>query len=622
PAKRTDRRPIASHVHSMCTGSSSSSQLSEPPDATPIYNAPMSTGLDGNLAEVFHEAARRSADIDRGMATADDLITALAHMISVASDLADIGIDATTLRRSLKAEPEDAVTSGQQQSAAALVSLAEIEDALRLAAATNGQRATVTDLIAFLAGLDPATPKLRLFQAMAQGAASAPAEHGRNANHRARAADARTQCAASSVSDATSQLATSQRATSQRATSQDDTRHRTAGPMAPIRLRQVPSRTRTDDRVDSLANDLGALCDHVARLAVELQNAPPRAQTHSHAALEERFDAFTRQMQRDMRTLTQSLTLLGDRVSDLEQRARRSGDRASTHASAAERETARAATAPRDEGGSREEWLPDALPLIPRHLRRTHRAETTEQNAERDAGSDRDTSCETTATPRQRSTRRTGQRARTLRRRRDRFRARAGAWADRRASQRAERATSRRRVSAQTAVAHQAIRTRAATENGDADDTIAFDAEPRFYLAMKDPVVDAPSIGPRTAWRLENVGIHTVRDLLEADVERAVEQIDVRHITVAAVNAWQDQARLVLTVPWLRGTHAQLLVGAGFTDATALQQADTADVMAAVLRFAGTRDGQRILRDGPAPAQEKIESWVSHAHEARLDRAA
>lgn len=156
----------------------------------------------------------------------------------------------------------------------------------------------------------------------------------------------------------------------------------------------------------------------------------------------------------------------------------------------------------------------------------------------------------------------------------------------------------------------------------DEDDVVAGDRPKRFYLTLDDDVVDAPSIGPRTAERLRPVGIRTVRDLLRARPARIAEGAGARHITPDRVLAWQQQARLVCTVPWLRGTHAQLLVGAGYTSAKMIAEADLDAMMAAILRFAGTRDGQSVLRAGPPPSIEKVIAWSEHAALAELDRAA
>ena len=93
-------------------------------------------------------------------------------------------------------------------------------------------------------------------------------------------------------------------------------------------------------------------------------------------------------------------------------------------------------------------------------------------------------------------------------------------------------------------------------------------ASRRFHLTPDDSVVDGPSIGPKTAERLHPHGISTVRDLLKAEPAALSVLVNARHITSEVIAGWQDQARLMCTVPGLRGTHAQLLVGAGYNSAT------------------------------------------------------
>lgn len=138
----------------------------------------------------------------------------------------------------------------------------------------------------------------------------------------------------------------------------------------------------------------------------------------------------------------------------------------------------------------------------------------------------------------------------------------------------------------------------------------------RTYLALHDDLVDAPSIGPKTASRFYNIGISTVADFLAEDAAVMAELLDTRHINALTLQNWQDQARLVMTVPGLRGGHAQLLQGAGYNDAEAIANAEPSALASAVLNFAATSDGKRILRDGDAPDIEKIKSWIDNAAEA------
>ena len=142
---------------------------------------------------------------------------------------------------------------------------------------------------------------------------------------------------------------------------------------------------------------------------------------------------------------------------------------------------------------------------------------------------------------------------------------------------------------------------------------------PRVHLVRDADVVDAPSIGPKTAERLFEHGIKTVDDLLKADPVVLAAQLDQRHIMAATIRDWQDQTNLVLEVPGLRGTHAQLLVGAGYRTRDAIVAAEAPKLCADVLFFAATTEGQRVLRDGPAPDLAKVTAWHTAA---RSERAA
>jgi hypothetical protein len=144
----------------------------------------------------------------------------------------------------------------------------------------------------------------------------------------------------------------------------------------------------------------------------------------------------------------------------------------------------------------------------------------------------------------------------------------------------------------------------------------------RFYLALDDEIVRAPSIGPKTAARIIPHAIVRVGHLLKCDAHALAARVGARHITAQKVLAWQHQARLVCTIPWLRGTHAQLLVGAGYDSVEKIQHAVPMAVCAAIATFAATRDGQSILRAGAPPDADRITRWIAHAQLAETERAA
>ncbi len=144
----------------------------------------------------------------------------------------------------------------------------------------------------------------------------------------------------------------------------------------------------------------------------------------------------------------------------------------------------------------------------------------------------------------------------------------------------------------------------------------------RFFLETSDPVVDAPSIGPKSAERLEAIGINTVSDLLEADAEATAKLIKDRRINGDTFRDWQVQARLVCRVPNLRGHDAQILVACGVTDPQTLAEQNASSLLKEVSRFVNTMEGKRVLRNGKRPDLAEVTAWIEWAESARPLRAA
>lgn len=139
----------------------------------------------------------------------------------------------------------------------------------------------------------------------------------------------------------------------------------------------------------------------------------------------------------------------------------------------------------------------------------------------------------------------------------------------------------------------------------------------RPRLQLSDGIEAAPSIGPKTAARLEAIGIISVADFMAADPEEMADDLRVRHMSAANLSAWQAQTRLMLEIPGLRVSQAQLFVGAGFATVEEIALSEPAEVSAAMLRFAATPDGQRVLGSGAPPDLEAITAWIDAAGEAQ-----
>jgi hypothetical protein len=137
----------------------------------------------------------------------------------------------------------------------------------------------------------------------------------------------------------------------------------------------------------------------------------------------------------------------------------------------------------------------------------------------------------------------------------------------------------------------------------------------RYYLKSEAPIVDAPSIGPKTAARFNAIGMITVDEFLNADPEMTAGKLAVRHITPDVIREWQAQSRLMVEVPGLRGHDAQLLVAASVETSDQLRESHAAELLDAVTAVTKTPLGKSILRDGSAPDLNEVKSWITAAQQ-------
>ena len=144
----------------------------------------------------------------------------------------------------------------------------------------------------------------------------------------------------------------------------------------------------------------------------------------------------------------------------------------------------------------------------------------------------------------------------------------------------------------------------------------------RFYLRKEDPIVDAPSIGPKTASRFRKIGLHRVEDFLNAVPEEVASRLNTRWITSELVTAWQQQTLLMCTVPGLRCHDAQILSGVGIETKLDLAEMNAEDLLPLVNEFVSSSEGIRILRNSKPPDLEEVSQWIANARQVVHNRAA
>ena len=139
----------------------------------------------------------------------------------------------------------------------------------------------------------------------------------------------------------------------------------------------------------------------------------------------------------------------------------------------------------------------------------------------------------------------------------------------------------------------------------------------RFHLNRADAVVDAPSIGARTADKLRLAGVTTVGDLLSAKAATLAAKLDDSRISAETIELWQAQTTMCCCIPEIRGHDAQILVACGIADPKALSAMKAEALWDVVGPFAKSTDGKRIIRGGKAPDLDEVRDWIRWAQQAR-----
>lgn len=144
----------------------------------------------------------------------------------------------------------------------------------------------------------------------------------------------------------------------------------------------------------------------------------------------------------------------------------------------------------------------------------------------------------------------------------------------------------------------------------------------RFFLGRRSPIVDAPSIGSRTAEQLTAVGVKTVSDLLRANPDDLAAELQNRRIHANVIRQWQQQTILACRIPQLRGHDAQILVAIGITEPEQLASADADELFHKVQSFIDTKEGKRVTRLGSEPDLAEVREWINWSSAARSLNAA
>ena len=145
---------------------------------------------------------------------------------------------------------------------------------------------------------------------------------------------------------------------------------------------------------------------------------------------------------------------------------------------------------------------------------------------------------------------------------------------------------------------------------------------PKFRLSLGDPLVDAPSIGEKTAARFTSVGLKTVGQFLSIDAAKISQALKATRITPDVVRHWQIQARLACQIPGIFGHDAQIMAACGFDSPEEVASADPETLLSLVQEFEKTKEAQFIIRDNKPPDLEEVSRWIEWAQQSRQLKSA
>jgi hypothetical protein len=144
----------------------------------------------------------------------------------------------------------------------------------------------------------------------------------------------------------------------------------------------------------------------------------------------------------------------------------------------------------------------------------------------------------------------------------------------------------------------------------------------RPFLDRDSPLVDAPSIGQKTAKLLQRIGIVSTSDLLSCDPEATASRLRHPRLTSDMLRAWQRQVALLCSIPGLRPSDARLLVACGIHGRHDLQRIAPSTLFAVLDPVLRTAEGQQLLRGDPPPTLADAARWIAASLRAAVPRAA
>lgn len=133
---------------------------------------------------------------------------------------------------------------------------------------------------------------------------------------------------------------------------------------------------------------------------------------------------------------------------------------------------------------------------------------------------------------------------------------------------------------------------------------------------------DVLSLGPRTAGRLLQLGVRSVRDLLAAKPQAVAQRLQDERFTAETVADWQREAQLLIEAPSLPTEAARLLAVVGYSSAQRVARATPTELLAALEQLADQPHRAKWISQQPRPGVQEVNTWIRCAQQSLAARAA
>ncbi len=134
-----------------------------------------------------------------------------------------------------------------------------------------------------------------------------------------------------------------------------------------------------------------------------------------------------------------------------------------------------------------------------------------------------------------------------------------------------------------------------------------------YRLSLDQSLINAPSMGKKTAERFTSIGVHSVGDFLNQSAPQMANALLTYWITADTITQWQWQAKLMCEVPGLLARECQLIAGSGYHSAAMIATCDPEILHREVSTFSQTSTGRRYLRGADLPKLSDVQRWIADA---------